>query len=286
MKNIGFIGTGIMGKSMVENLMKAGYCVSIFTRTKEKAEDIINKGAIWKESVAECVKDADAVITIVGFPKDVEEVYFGEKGILANAKKGSYIIDMTTNSPKLAEKIYQEGTKKGLHVLDAPVTGGDIGSKNGTLTIMVGGEEEDFKACYEIFQAMGENIVYEGKAGSGQHTKMANQIVIAGTLTAVCEAMVYAKNVGLDVKQMMDTIKTGVAGSKQLEVVAPRILDNNFEPGFFIKHFIKDMGLAKEEAVERGIHLEVLEKVLDMYQTLEEDGKGELGTQAIIQYYK
>lgn len=286
MKNIGFIGTGIMGKSMVENLMKAGYCVSIFTRTKEKAEDIINKGAIWKESVAECVKDADAVITIVGFPKDVEEVYFGEKGILANAKKGSYIIDMTTNSPKLAEKIYQEGTKKGLHVLDAPVTGGDIGAKNGTLTIMVGGEEEDFKVCYEIFQAMGENIVYEGKAGSGQHTKMANQIVIAGTLTAVCEAMVYAKNVGLDVKQMMDTIKTGVAGSKQLEVVAPRILDNNFEPGFFIKHFIKDMGLAKEEAVERGIHLEVLEKVLDMYQTLEEDGKGELGTQAIIQYYK
>ena len=286
MKKIAFIGIGIMGKSMARNLMKEGYQVSIYTRTKEKAEDIINEGAIWHTTVANCVRGAEAVITIVGFPKDVEEVYFGEKGILENVNAGTYVIDMTTNSPKLAEKIYEEGTKKGLHVLDAPVTGGDIGAKNGTLTIMVGGKEEDFNACYEIFKAMGQNIVYEGKAGNGQHTKMANQIVIAGTLTAVCEAMVYAKYAGLDVKQMMDTIKTGVAGSKQLEVVAPKILDDNFEPGFFIKHFIKDMGLAKEEAVERGVHLPVLEQVLDMYKQLEEEGKGELGTQAIIKYYE
>lgn len=285
MKKIGFIGLGIMGKSMAYHLLKAGYDLNVYTRTKEKAVDLIKSGAVWCDSVKDCVQEVDAVITIVGFPKDVEEVYFGEGGIIENAKKGTYVIDMTTTSPKLAKRIYDSALLKGLYALDAPVTGGDLGAKNGTLTIMVGGEKEAYEACIPIFEAMGKKLVYEGKAGSGQHTKMANQIVIAGTLASVCEAITYAKNVGLDVACMLDTIKTGVAGSKQMEVVAPKILEDNYEPGFFLKHFIKDMTLAKEEAEERNVHLDVLKTVLSMYEKLEEKGMGDLGTQALIKYY-
>ncbi|NLZ81218.1 MAG: NAD(P)-dependent oxidoreductase [Clostridiales bacterium] len=286
MKKLGFIGVGIMGKSMVRNLMKAGYEVSIYTRTKEKVLDVISEGAIWCDTIAECVKDKEAVFSIVGYPKDVEEVYFSEIGILNSVTQGTYIVDMTTTSPKLAIKIYEEAKKKGIHALDAPVTGGDIGAKEGTLTIMVGGEEEHYKACEPIFSVMGRHIIYQGKAGNGQHTKMANQIVIAGTLSGVCEAMIYAKKTGLDVNKMMNTISTGSAGSKQLETVAPRILKEDYNPGFFIKHFIKDMSIAVEEAQERGLDLNILEKVLSMYRDLEKEGKGDLGTQALIKYYE
>ena len=188
MKRVGFIGVGIMGKSMVRNLMKAGYEVSIYTRTKSKVEDVIGEGAGWCDSVAECARGRDVVITIVGYPKDVEEVYFGEKGILANADKGAYVIDMTTTSPRLAVRIYEEASKVGLHAIDAPVTGGDSGAKAGTLTILAGGEKKDFDACIPVFEAMGKNINYEGKAGNGQHTKMCNQIAIAGALAGACEA--------------------------------------------------------------------------------------------------
>ena len=286
MKKLGFIGVGIMGKSMVRNLMKAGYEVSIYTRTKEKVLDVISEGAIWCDTIAECVKDKEVVFSIVGYPKDVEEVYFSEIGILNSVTQGTYIVDMTTTSPKLAIKIYEEAKKKGIHALDAPVTGGDIGAKEGTLTIMVGGEEEHYKACETIFSVMGRHIIYQGKAGNGQHTKMANQIVIAGTLSGVCEAMIYAKKTGLDVNKMMNTISTGSAGSKQLETVAPRILKEDYNPGFFIKHFIKDMSIAVEEAQERGLDLNILEKVLSMYRDLEKEGKGDLGTQALIKYYE
>ncbi|MDK0627380.1 NAD(P)-dependent oxidoreductase [Clostridium perfringens] len=285
MKKIGFIGVGIMGKSMVRNLMKNDFEVSIFVRNKDKVLDVISEGANFYPTIKECVFGCDAVITIVGFPKDVEEVYFGENGILENVKEGTYVIDMTTSSPKLAVEIFEKAKEKGLKALDAPVTGGDIGAKNGTLTILVGGEEEDYKACLPIFQAMGTNIHYEGKAGFGQHTKLANQIMIAGTISGVCEAMAYAKDKGLDVKKMLDSVSTGAAGSKQLELVSPKILEEDFAPGFFIKHFIKDMKLAKEESLADNVNLDILSKVLENYEELEREGFGDLGTQALIKHY-
>lgn len=286
MKKIGFIGVGIMGKSMVRNLMKAGYEVSIYTRTKSKVEDVIGEGAVWCDSAAECTKGQDVVITIVGYPKDVEEVYFGDKGIIANAKKGAYIIDMTTTSPKLAIRIYEEASKAGLHAIDAPVTGGDSGARAGTLTILAGGEKADFDACLSVFEAMGKNINYEGMAGSGQHTKMCNQIAIAGALAGACEAFVYAKNVGLDVDTCFRSISTGAAGSAQMSNVVSKALKGNFEPGFFLKHFIKDMSLADEEARDAGVRLDILEAVLSMCRELESEGMGDLGTQAFIKHYK
>lgn len=285
MKKIGFIGVGIMGKSMVRNLRKAGYEVSIYTRTKGKVEDVISEGAIWCNTVAECAKGQDVVITIVGYPKDVEEVYFGENGIIANADQGTYLIDMTTTSPKLAVRIYEAAKKEGLKALDAPVTGGDTGAKAGTLTILTGGEKEDFDACMPVFEAMGKNINYEGGAGNGQHTKMCNQIAIAGALAGACEAMVYAKKVGLDVGVMLKSISTGAAGSAQMNNVASKALDDNFDPGFFLKHFIKDMSLADEEARDVSTELPVLEEVLSMCRELEAEGMGDLGTQALIKHY-
>lgn len=283
---VGFIGIGIMGKSMVLNLLKAGFEVDVYSRTKSKADECIAAGAVWQPSVAECAKDKDAVITIVGYPKDVEEVYFGEAGIIENAKTGSYIIDMTTTSPKLAEKIAMEAAKKGIHGLDAPVTGGDAGAKAGTLTILVGGEKEAFDACMPLFEAMGKNIHYFGKAGSGQHTKMANQIAIAGAVSGAAEAITYAKKVGLDEKQVLAAISTGAAGSTQMSNVISRAVNGDMNPGFFIKHFIKDMKLADEEIKDRGMCLEVLEKVLAMYCEIEKEGAGDLGTQAIMKYYE
>lgn len=285
MKNIGFIGVGIMGKSMVRNLMKAGYRVSIYTRTKAKAEDVIGEGAVWCDTVAECAKGRDAVITIVGYPEDVEEIYFGDNGIIANADNGTYLIDMTTTSPKLAVRIYEEGVKAGLYVLDAPVTGGDTGAKAGTLTILAGGGKDAFDKCLPVFEAMGKNINYEGKAGNGQHTKMCNQIAIAGTLAGACEAMVYAKKVGLDVDVMLKSISTGAAGSAQMSNVASRALYDDYQPGFFLKHFIKDMGLAVDMARDADTELDVLETVLTMCRELESRGMGDLGTQALIKHY-
>ncbi|WP_270558533.1 NAD(P)-dependent oxidoreductase [Clostridium perfringens] len=285
MKKIGFIGVGIMGKSMVRNLMKNDFEVSIFARNKDKVLDVISEGANFYPTIKEYVSGCDAVITIVGFPKDVEEVYFGENGILENVKEGTYVIDMTTSSPKLAVEIFEKAKEKGVKALDAPVTGGDIGAKNGTLTILVGGEEEDYKACLPILKAMGTNIHYEGKAGFGQHTKLANQIMIAGAISGVCEAMAYAKDKGLDVKKMLDSVSTGAAGSKQLELVSPKILEEDFAPGFFIKHFIKDMKLAKEEALADNVNLDILSKVLENYEDLEREGFGDLGTQALIKHY-
>lgn len=286
MKKIGFIGIGIMGKSMVRNLMKAGYEVAVYSRTKSKAEDVLSEGAIWCEDVKACSKGRDAVITIVGYPQDVEEVYFGENGIIANADRGTCLIDMTTTSPKLAVRIYEEANQAGLKALDAPVTGGDTGAREGTLTILAGGDRDIFDCCLPVFEAMGKAIRYEGKAGNGQHTKMCNQIAIAGALSGVCEAMVYAKANGLDVGTMVDSIATGAAGSTQLNAMAPRILSGDFAPGFFIKHFIKDMKLAAEEAEGAGIRLGVLDHVLSMYEAMAASGHEDEGTQALVKYYQ
>ncbi|XCP83928.1 NAD(P)-dependent oxidoreductase [Roseburia hominis] len=285
MKKIGFIGVGIMGKSMVRNLMKAGYELHIYARNKAKVEDVTQEGAIFHESIGSCVSDCEAVITIVGFPQDVEEIYFDEGGILETAADGAYLIDMTTTSPQLAEKIAREGVKKGFHVLDAPVTGGDTGAKAGTLSILVGGEKEDYEACMPLFEAMGTNINYQGKAGCGQHAKLANQIMIAGTLSGVCEALAYGKAKGLNMETLLKSVSTGAAGSKQLDTFGPKILAKDYAPGFFMKHFIKDMRLALIEANMSNLSLEVLSLVLANYEELEAEGMGDLGTQALIKYY-
>ncbi len=285
MKQIGFIGVGIMGKSMVRNLMKAGYELHIYARTKGKVEDVVSEGAVFHETISACVKGRDAVITIVGFPQDVEEVYFDSGNILDSVDEGTYLIDMTTTSPMLSEKLYEEGTKRGLHVLDAPVTGGDTGAKSGTLSILVGGDREDYEACRPLFEAMGSNINYEGKAGCGQHCKLANQIMIAGTLSGVCEAVTYAKEKGLDMETFMCSVSTGAAGSKQLDLYGPKIISGDYAPGFFIKHFIKDMKLALIEANKSGLDLGVLSQVLANYEELEAEGGGDLGTQALIKFY-
>ncbi|MCI9153299.1 NAD(P)-dependent oxidoreductase [Lachnospiraceae bacterium] len=285
MKSIGFIGVGIMGKSMVRNLMKAGFDLHIYARTRSKVEDVISEGAVFYDSIADCVKERDAVITIVGFPQDVEEVYFDEGNILDNVKEGAYLIDMTTTSPQLAEKIYREGSKKGCRVLDAPVTGGDTGAKAGTLSILAGGDEADFEACMPLFQAMGTNINYQGKAGCGQHCKLANQIMIAGALSGVCEAIAYAKEKGLDPDTLLRSVSAGAAGSRQLDSLGPKIVKEDFAPGFFMKHFIKDMRLALIEANMSGLSLDVLSTVLAGCEELEAEGMGDLGTQALIRYY-
>ena len=212
-------------------------------------------------------------------------MYFDSGNILDSADKGTYLIDMTTTSPMLAEKLYEEGTKRGLHVLDAPVTGGDTGAKAGTLSILAGGDKEDYEACLPMFEAMGTNINYEGKAGCGQHCKLANQIMIAGALSGVCEAITYAKEKGLDMDTFLRSVSTGAAGSRQLDLFGPKIIAKDYAPGFFVKHFIKDMKLALIEANKSGIDLGVLSQVLANYEELEAEGCGDLGTQALIKFY-
>lgn len=286
MKRIGFIGVGVMGKSMVRNLMKQGFQVSIYARSKEKVEEILNEGAQWCESIAEVSKNQDTIITIVGYPSDVEEVYFSEYGIMNHANKGTYLIDMTTTSPELSQRIFSLGLEKEMKVLDAPVTGGDTGAKNGTLSIMVGGMKDDFTTCLPILNAMGTTVVYAGAAGMGQHTKMANQIAIAGAIGGVSEALTYGKKVGLNLETMLESISSGSAGSWQMSNMAPRVLKEDFEPGFYMKHMIKDLDIAYREGKETNTDLLVLKTVLSMFKTLQDSGYEDLGTQALLKYYE
>lgn len=286
MKKIGFIGVGIMGKSMVRNLMKAGFEVSIFARHKEKVTDVIAEGAVFHETIADCVKGCEAVITIVGFPQDVKEVYLSPGGILDSAEPGAFLIDMTTSSPALAGQLSKEGTDRGFHVMDAPVTGGDTGAKNGTLSILVGGSKEDYEFCLPLFQAMGSNINRMGEAGCGQHAKLANQIMIAGSMAGVCEAFAYAGAKGLPLNTLFDAVSTGAARSNQLSAFGPKIIDGDDTPSFFLKHFAKDLRLANEEAAQSGLHLDMLRQVFAAYEKLEDQGLGELGTQALMKYYR
>ncbi|KHE73201.1 oxidoreductase [Halobacillus sp. BBL2006] len=285
-KTIGFVGTGVMGRSMAQHLMKAGFELNVFTRTKEKAEDLIEKGARWQESVASLAENSDVIITIVGYPSDVEEVYFGEGGLLHNAKPGSYVIDMTTSSPELAQRIAEEAKNAGIHAFDAPVSGGDVGAKNGTLTIMAGGEEQHFNEILPALQAMGENIVLQGNAGSGQHTKMCNQIAIASGMMGVCEAIIYAEEAGLDPKTVLKSIEFGAAGSWSLSNLGPRMIEGDFEPGFYVKHFIKDMKIAIDSAERLQIAVPGLKLAKELYDQLSQAGGDNKGTQALYQYYK
>lgn len=286
MKKIGFIGIGVMGAPMAGHLLKAGYSVAVYARRKEAADALVSQGAEFCSSIAQCAKGRDAVITMVGFPKDVEEVYFGEQGILQNASTGTTLIDMTTTSPRLSLRIAQAAAKKGLCALDAPVSGGDVGARQATLSIMVGGDPAVCQACLPLFQAMGKQVVYEGPAGSGQHTKMANQIALGGAIAGVCEALAYGKRAGLDLPAMLQSISAGAAGSWQMSNMAPRMLASDFAPGFFIKHYIKDMDIALQEAEGFGLHMQVLEEVRKMYVALAQEGKENLGTQALYQYYE
>jgi 3-hydroxyisobutyrate dehydrogenase len=286
MKTIGFIGAGVMGKSMARNLLKAGFALNVYTRTKEKATDLLEEGARWKESVAELAKKSDIIITIVGYPSDVEEVYFGEQGILANAKAGSFVIDMTTSSPELAEAIFEKANKAGIHAYDAPVSGGDIGARNAALTIMAGGDEANFDYILPVLQAMGKNIVLQGGAGAGQHTKMCNQIAIAAGMMGVCEAILYAEKAGLAPKTVLKSIEAGAAGSWSLSNLAPRMIDGNIEPGFYVKHFIKDMKSAIESAESMQVPVPGLKLAKELYDRFSQAGGDDKGTQALYQYYE
>ena len=274
-----------MGKPMVRNLVKLGFDVHIYARSIMKVYDVISNGAKYHNTINDCVKGCSVIITMLGIPKDVEDVYFVTGGILDSAEPDTYIIDMTTTSPTLAKLIHDEGTKRGFHVLDAPVTGGQSAAKTAKLSIMVGGNEEDYKACLTLFRAMGTNINYMGGSGMGQHTKLANQIMIAGTIAGVCEAMTYAKAKDIDMSKFLRAVSTGAAGSKQLDTIAPRILDRDFTPGFSIKHFVKDLLLAVDESNKENLNLDVLVTVMSHYRKLESDGFAENGTQALIKYY-
>lgn len=283
---IGFIGIGVMGESMARHLMEHGHALTVYNRTKAKAEALLAQGAVWTESAGACARNQDAVITIVGFPKDVEEVYLGKGGILENAAPHALLIDMTTTSPKLWQRIAGEARKKGLRPIDAPVSGGDTGARNATLSIMAGGAKADFDAALPLFQCMGKNIVLTGEAGCGQHTKMANQIAIAGAVAGVAEAVRYGEVCGLNTETMLACISAGAAGSWQMSNNGPKMVNGDDAPGFYIKHFIKDMKIADEESQSRECELPVLEQSLSMYEYLQEQGKGDLGTQAIIQWYR
>lgn len=284
--NIGFIGIGVMGESMARHLMRNGYVLTVYNRTKSKAEKLLEEGAAWAESAGACARGQDVVITMVGFPKDVEEVYLGEGGILENARPGATLIDMTTTSPALWQRIAAEASKRGLHPLDAPVSGGDSGARNATLSIMVGGSKEDFEAMQPIFACMGKSITLTGGPGCGQHTKMANQIAIAGCVAGVAEAIRYGEAGGLDITNMLDCISAGAAGSWQMSNNGRKMAAEDYAPGFFIKHFIKDMRIASEEAGKRELELPVLKQVLSIYERMQAQGMGDLGTQAILEAYR
>lgn len=286
LKKIGFVGTGIMGAAMAGHLMDAGFEVSVYNRTKSKAQSLIERGAKWCDTVSECAKNQDVVISIVGYPKDVEQIYLAVDGIVNSAQAGTYLVDMTTSSPILAEKIFNAAKEKNLHAVDAPVTGGDVGAKNATLTILVGGDEDDFHALNPVFEVIGKNIVYEGAAGAGQKTKIANQIAIAGTLAGVCEAFAYAKAAGLDVEKVYSAISTGAASSFQMTGVARQGLDGNFKPGFMLKHLGKDLAIGNETSTAYGASLPILSMVLHEVRKMEDAGFGTEGTQALLKYYE
>lgn len=282
MEKIGFVGIGVMGSSMAGHLLEAGYEVLVYTRTKTKAEDLLDKGALWVETPGELANKVDILISMVGYPKDVEELYLGENGFLENLAVGTVAIDMTTSSPALAKKMAEFGREKGIGVLDAPVSGGDIGAKNGTLSIMVGGSEDVFLKVKPIFDILGSSVILQGDAGAGQHTKMVNQIAIASNMIGVTEAIIYAEAAGLNPSRVLDSISGGAAGSWSLANLIPRVLKDDFSPGFFIKHFIKDMGIAISEAKQMGLELPGLTLAEKMYQTLAEQGLSEEGTLSLI----
>ncbi len=284
-KKIAFIGTGVMGASIVKHLLQAGHELTVYNRTKEKTDELVALGAKWAATPAEASKGQDIIFTMVGYPKDVEDVFIGEQGVFQTAKEGAIAVDMTTSEPSLAKKLFDIGRERNVHMMDAPVSGGDIGAKNGTLSIMIGGEEEIFNQLLPILQTFGANIVYHGPAGAGQHAKMCNQIVIASGMIGVCESMAYGLKAGLSMEDVLKSITSGAAGSWSLSNLAPRMLQGDLEPGFYIKHMVKDIKIAIDEAERMNLQLPGLSLAKELYAELQARGYGEKGTQALIRHY-
>ncbi len=278
---VGFIGTGVMGCPMAGHLLDAGYAVHVYNRTREKAKPLLDKGATWHDGPAGVAGESDVVITIVGYPDDVRQVHFGPDGLIDNARPGTVLIDMTTSDPSLAQEIAEACREHDLQELDAPVSGGDRGAREGTLSIMVGGDKETFQRCLPLLEVLGKNIVYQGPAGSGQHTKMANQIAIAAGMLGVCEAILYARASGLDPETVLESISGGASGSWSLSNLGPRMIEDDWAPGFYIKHFIKDMSIARKEADDHDLATPGLELALRLYRDYAEAGGGDEGTQAL-----
>lgn len=281
-RKIGWIGTGVMGCAMCRHIIDNGYKTFIFNRNKQKAKPLIDAGAVWVDSPKDVAEQADIVFTIVGFPSDVREVYLSDSGIINGIKPNMILLDMTTTKPSLAIEIYSLAKLKGASFIDAPVSGGDIGAKSASLSIMVGGDKETVSVVMPLLQLLGKKIVYQGAAGSGQHAKMCNQIVVAGNMIGICESLMYAYKSGLDVETMLESISEGAASSWLLSNLAPRIVKRDFEPGFFVEHFLKDMGIALEEANSMYLSLPGLSLVNQLYVAAKAQGHGRSGTQALM----
>lgn len=283
--DIGFIGTGVMGSSMVRHLLKAKHTVHVYNRTKTKAMPLTKEGAIWQDTPTAIAQAADVIFTIVGYPADVEEVYFGEEGIFKGLSAGKIVVDMTTSTPALAVQIAKEAKKVGVAALDAPVSGGDLGAKNGTLTVMVGGEQTAFNTLKPVFDTFSGDLRLFGEAGSGQHTKMVNQIMVAGTMIGLSEMLVYAKAAGLDLEEVVKTVNGGAAQNWSLGNYAPRIIKEDYSPGFFVKHFVKDLKIALDEAEKMELNLPATKQAYQLYKKLEDNGYGDEGTQALVKLW-
>jgi len=283
---VGFIGLGIMGRSMAGHLLAAGHRLHVYNRSRDKADELVARGATWQATPGEVAAHADVVITMVGYPHDVEEVYLSADGIVARARAGAILIDMTTSSPALAARIAAAAAERGIRALDAPVSGGDIGAREAKLAIMVGGEPAAFDAALPVLQRMGANIVLQGGPGAGQHTKMCNQIVIASTVMGVCEGLAYARDAGLDAETVLKSIGGGAASGFQLNVLGARIIKGDFAPGFFIEHFIKDMSIALAEAERMRLELPGLALAKRLFDELKAKGYGRAGTQALFKHYE
>jgi 3-hydroxyisobutyrate dehydrogenase len=280
--NIGWIGTGVMGNSMCGHLIAKGFKATVFTRSKAKAQALLDKGAVWADSPRAVAEKSDVIFAIVGFPKDVREVFLGKDGALAASKAGNILVDMTTSEPSLAAEIYQAAKAKGVHGVDAPVSGGDVGAREARLSIMIGGDKDVVDALQPCWEAMGKTIVHQGPAGAGQHTKMVNQVLISTMMVGVCEALLYGHKAGLDLETVMKSVSTGAAGSWSLSNLGPRIMANNFDPGFFVEHFIKDMGIALAESRRMGLSMPGLALAEQLYQSVKAKGWGRNGTHALM----
>jgi 3-hydroxyisobutyrate dehydrogenase len=279
---VGWIGTGVMGRWMCQHVMSKGFKATVYNRTPEKARPLVDSGATLADSPCAVAERSDVVFAIVGFPNDVREVFLGERGALAGSRQGMAIVDMTTSEPALAREIYEQAKKKGVASVDAPVSGGDIGARNATLSIMVGGDANAVEAIRPLFECMGKTIVHQGPAGAGQHTKMVNQVLIATNMIGVCEALLYGYKAGLDPKVVLQSVGGGAAASWSLNNLGPRIIDRNFEPGFFVDHFIKDMGIALEEAKRMRLSLPGLALAHQLYLAVQAQGWGRKGTHALM----
>jgi 3-hydroxyisobutyrate dehydrogenase len=279
---IGWIGTGVMGLSMCGHLQAKGYPTTIYSRTKSRAQSLIDKGAKWADTPAAVAAASDVIFTIVGLPSDVRDVYFGDKGILSAGRKGAMTVDMTTTEPSLAREIYDSAKAKGISSIDAPVSGGDVGAKAATLSIMVGGDKDAVEKVMPLFQAMGKNIVHQGGAGTGQHTKMCNQIVLSGTIIGVCESLLYGYKAGLDLDTMLSSVSKGAAQCWILDNLAPKMVKRNFDPGFFVEHFEKDLGIVLDESKRMGLSMPGLALVRQFYVALKAQGHGRLGYHALL----